>query len=70
MTPKIRFAIATIALPVPRERVGKSSGVRAYKTPYMILLTKLYPQFQPSNAAEVLAVVEASRNTPVKTAFY
>lgn len=35
MMPKIRFAVATIALPVPRSLVGKSSGETAYNTPYM-----------------------------------
>ena len=32
-----------------------------------MLLKKLYPQFQPSKAFEVFAVVEAYRNTPVRT---
>jgi hypothetical protein len=33
----------------------------------MILLMKLYAQFQPSSAAELRAVVLPNRNTPVKT---
>ena len=39
----------------------------AYKTAYMMLLVKLYAQFQPSKESEVLAVVEQYRKTPVKT---
>ena len=67
MIPKIRFADAVRAFPVPRSFVGKSSGVRAYRTPYMMLLVKLYAQFQPSNAFEFLAVVEARMKVPVRT---
>jgi len=33
----------------------------------MILLQKLYAQFQPRSASDVSAVVEQKRNTPVKT---
>jgi hypothetical protein len=33
----------------------------------MMLLKKLYPQFQPKRAFEVVAVVEAYRKTPVRT---
>jgi hypothetical protein len=39
MTPKMRFAVATSALPVPREFVGNTSGEKAYRTPYMIYWT-------------------------------
>ena len=39
--PKILFAVAVIALPVPLSFVGNNSGVRAYSTPYMTLLVKL-----------------------------
>lgn len=41
MMPKMRFAVAVIAFPVPRSFVGNSSGVSAYKTPYIMLLVKL-----------------------------
>lgn len=58
--------MATIALPVPRDFVGNSSGESAYSTPYMTLLVNVYPQFQPSKAFEVRAVVPAKRNTPVR----
>lgn len=58
--------MATIALPVPRDFVGKSSGESAYSTPYMTLLVNVYPQFQPSKAFEVRTVVPAKRNTPVR----
>ena len=34
----------------------------------MILLMKLYAQFQPRSALEVVAVVDASRNAPVEMA--
>lgn len=34
--PKIRFAVAASPFPVPRFLVWNSSGVIAYKTPYMI----------------------------------
>jgi hypothetical protein len=47
--------------------VGKSSGVMAYKTPYMILLVKLYAQFHPRRLFERRAVVDARMKTPVKT---
>ena len=69
MIPKTRFAMATSALPVPRSFVGKSSGDSAYNTPYMMLLVKEYAQFHPSNASDVRAVVDAKRNTPVKTEY-
>lgn len=32
----------------------------------MMLLTKLYAQFQPSSALEVVAVVDAYKKTPVR----
>jgi len=35
MMPKMRFAAATIAFPVPLEWVGNSSGEIAYRTPYI-----------------------------------
>lgn len=41
MIPNTRFAAATMAFPVPLSFVGKSSGVIAYNTPYMMLLVKL-----------------------------
>lgn len=65
--PKIRLAVATMALPVPRSFVGNNSGVMAYNTPYMTLLVKLYAQFQPRRASEERAVVETRMNTPVST---
>jgi len=34
----------------------------------MTLLVMPYPQFQPSSAADERAVVDAKRNTPVRTA--
>jgi hypothetical protein len=40
MIPKILFAVAVIAFPVPLSFVGNSSGVMAYKTPYITLLVK------------------------------
>ena len=70
MIPKMRFEIATMALPVPRSLVGKSSGETAYRTPYMTLLVKVYPQFHPSSASLVRDVVLAKRNTPVRTGAY
>jgi hypothetical protein len=66
MIPKILFAVATIAFPVPRSFVGNNSGVSAYRTPYITLLTKLYAQFHPRRALDVRAVVEARMNTPVR----
>ena len=39
----------------------------AYNTPYMMLLVKLYAQFQPSRELEVRAVVEIRMNIPVRT---
>ena len=68
MMPKIRLALATSALPVPLSFVGNTSGDRAYKTPYMMLLTKLYAQFHPKRALEEREVVEARIKTPVRTA--
>lgn len=67
MTPKTRFALAVIAFPVPLSFVGNNSGESAYKTPYITLLVKLYPQFQPRRALEVRAVVEAMMKAPVST---
>lgn len=67
MTPQIRFPVAVKELPVPLSLVGNSSGVMAYSTPYMILLVKLYAQFQPSRALEFRAVVEIKMKIPVKT---
>jgi hypothetical protein len=66
--PKIRLALATSALPVPLSLVGNTSGDRAYRTPYIILLTKLYAQFQPRRALDERDVVEARIKTPVRTA--
>jgi hypothetical protein len=66
ITPKILFAVAAKPFPVPRFLVGKISGVYAYRTPYMILLVTLYPQFHPSKALELRAVVDAKRKTPVR----
>lgn len=66
MTPKILFAVPTIAFPVPRSFVGNNSGVSAYRTPYIMLLTKLYAQFHPRRALDVRAVVEARMNIPVR----
>lgn len=51
---------------MPRDFVGNSSGESAYNTPYITLLVNVYPQFQPSRAFEVRAVVPAKRNTPVR----
>ena len=65
--PKTRLAVATIALPVPRSLVGNSSGETAYKTPYMILLVNVYPQFHPRSALDVLAVVPPNKKTSVRT---
>jgi len=67
MIPKMRFAVAVIAFPVPRSLVGNSSGVMAYRTPYMMLLVKLYAQFHPRSALELRAVVDMRMNTPVRT---
>ena len=64
--PNIRFALATMAFPVPRSLVGNNSGETAYNTPYITLLVKLYPQFHPSSALDVRAVVDARMNTPVR----
>lgn len=44
-----------------------TSGVIAYSTPYIMLLVKVYPQFQPRSPSLVRAVVPAKRNTPVRT---
>lgn len=59
MIPKTRFAVAASAFPVPRSFVANTSGVYAYSTAYMILLKKLYAQFQPNRPLELDAVVEA-----------
>jgi len=67
ITPNILFAEAVMALPVPLSFVGKSSGVIAYRTPYIMLLVKLYAQFHPSSAFDVRAVVDTRMNTPVRT---
>lgn len=39
-TPKTRVAIETSPFPVPRSLAGKISGEAAYKTPYIIYLSK------------------------------
>jgi hypothetical protein len=65
--PNTRFALAVTALPVPLCLVSKISGVYAYKTAYITLLTKLYAQFQPNNAEEECAVVVQKRKMPVRT---
>lgn len=39
-TPKTRVAIETSPFPVPRSLAGKISGETAYKTPYIIYLSK------------------------------
>jgi hypothetical protein len=44
----------------------KGSGVIAYKTPYMILLVKLYAQFHPRRLFELRAVVDARMKMSVK----
>jgi hypothetical protein len=67
MIPNTRFALATMAFPVPLSFVGNSSGESAYRTPYMTLLVKLYPQFHARRLLDVRAVVEASMNIPVRT---
>jgi hypothetical protein len=67
ITPNIRLALAVKALPVPLSGVGKSSGVKPYRTAYMMFEVKLYPQFQPRSAFEFKAVVEPYRKTPVKS---
>lgn len=67
MIPKIRLHVALKAFPVPLCGVGNSSGVKLYSTAYMTLLVKLKAQFQPKRDCEFNAVVEAYRNTPVKT---
>lgn len=54
-----------MAFPVPRSFVGKSSGESAYNTPYITLLVNVNPQFHPSSASDVRAVVLAKRKTPV-----
>jgi hypothetical protein len=58
MIPNMRLHVAVSALPVPRCGVGNSSGVKPYSTAYMILLVKLYAQFQPNKPSDVTAVVE------------
>ena len=68
MIPNTRFATATSALPVPRSRVGKSSGETAYSTPYITFDVNVYPQFQPSSASDEREVVLAKRKTPVSAA--
>jgi hypothetical protein len=67
MIPKMRLQVAVRALPVPLCGVGNSSGVKLYSTAYMTLLVKLKAQFQPRRDCELRAVVEAYRNTPVRT---
>lgn len=67
MIPNTRFALATMAFPVPRSLVGNNSGDTAYNTPYITLLVKLYPQFHPSSAFDVRAVVDARMKIPVRT---
>lgn len=66
MTPNTLFAVAVSEFPVPLCFVGKSSGVMAYKTPYIILLVKLYAQFHPRRLFELRAVVDARMKMPVK----
>ena len=41
MIPDILAADEASAFPVPRSFVGKTSGVKAYRTPYARLLEKL-----------------------------
>lgn len=67
MIPKIRLAVETMALPVPLSFVGNNSGETAYRTPYITLLVNVYPQFHPSKASDVRAVVLANKNMPVRT---
>jgi len=67
MMPNMRLQVAVIALPVPLEGVGNSSGVYEYSTEYMTLLVKLNAQFHPKSEFESNAIVEPYRNTPVST---
>jgi hypothetical protein len=67
MIPNTRFALAVTAFPVPLSLVTNTSGVYAYRTAYITLLTKLYAQFQPSKAEEECAVVLQKRKMPVRT---
>ena len=53
-------------MPVPLAFVGKSSGVIVSKTPYIMLLVRLYAQFHPRRALEDREVVEARMNVPVR----
>ena|ERR1700742_3692621 len=64
--PKTRFAVAVRAFPVPRSFVGKISGVNPYSTAYIILDEKLKAHCQPRRAADVRAVVDAYKKTPVR----
>jgi hypothetical protein len=66
ITPQIRFPVAVKAFPVPLSLVGNSSGVMAYRTPYMILLVKLYAQFHTSRELELRDVVENKMRIPVR----
>lgn len=67
MTPNTRLAVAHIALPVPLSFVGNSSGVSAYRTPYMTFEVNEYAQFQPRREGDDRAVVDARMKTPVRT---
>lgn len=67
MMPNTRLAVDTMALPVPRSFVGNNSGDTAYRTPYITLLVKVYPQFHPRSEFDVRAVVPTKRKTPVRT---
>jgi hypothetical protein len=67
MIPNTLFAVAVKAFPVPRSFVGNISGVYAYKTAYIMFEKKLNAHCQPRSAAEVFAVVEQYKKTPVST---
>ena len=67
MIPNTRLQVAVKAFPVPLCGVGNSSGVKPYRTAYMILLLKLKAQFQPRSDLESVAVVDAYKKTPVPT---
>lgn len=65
ITPEIRVAVHTNPFPVPRSFAGNISEEIVWRTPYIMLLLNTYPQFHPSKALELRAVVLANRKAPV-----
>ena len=63
--PAIRFRQLEIPLPVPRLGAGKTSGVYAYRTPYIIFWKKFSREEQTSWMSGSVEAVKQKIRTPV-----